>query len=193
MAALADRLPLLEHRPHGVGGTAQEPRDCASLFGRAAFWPRRPTADARPSRLWARVAGAVAARPRLVWTTTAAGLVVAAAAFMPQLRADGTAQTDVFTDVDSVEAQDVLAEHFPRGSGAPAIVVADAAGLDAVAATFSALAVLPLLILAQIAFVVAFGVMLDTILVRSLLVPALTLGIGRTTWWPSRLARRPQH
>ncbi|GAB4005672.1 MMPL family transporter [Glycomyces albus] len=361
-----------------------------AIFGRAAFWPRRPTADARPSRLWARVAGAVAARPRLVWTTTAAGLVIAAV-FMPQLRADGTAQTDVFlTDVDSVEAQDVLAEHFPGGSGAPAIVVADAAGLDAVAAaaevdgvaevaivrdragapqevdgkvmlqavledapdsdaametverlrdsvhavdgaealvggptaiqldtievserdraviipivlavilavlmlllrsilapvlliatvvlsfaatmgvsalvfnhlfdfpgadptvvlfgfvflvalgidyniflmtrvreeaarigtragtlrglvatggvitsagivlaaTFSALAVLPLLFLAQIAFVVAFGVMLDTILVRSLLVPALTLDIGRATWWPSRLARRPQH
>ena len=41
------------------------------------------------------------------------------------------------------------------------------------AATFAALAVLPILFLAQIAFIVAFGVLLDTLLVRSLLVPAL--------------------
>lgn len=58
------------------------------------------------------------------------------------------------------------------------------------AATFSALAVLPILFLAQIAFLVAFGVLLDTLVVRSLLVPALTIDIGRSVWWPSRLARR---
>ncbi|HET8589908.1 MAG TPA: MMPL family transporter, partial [Nakamurella sp.] len=57
------------------------------------------------------------------------------------------------------------------------------------AATFSALAVLPLLFLAQIAFLVAFGVLLDTLVVRSLLVPALTIEIGRWIWWPSRLAK----
>nr|BFF22926.1 hypothetical protein GCM10025732_08910 [Glycomyces mayteni] len=57
------------------------------------------------------------------------------------------------------------------------------------AATFSALAVLPILFLAQIAFVVAFGVLLDTVIVRSLLVPALTIDIGKAVWWPSRLAR----
>jgi RND superfamily putative drug exporter len=57
------------------------------------------------------------------------------------------------------------------------------------AATFAALAVLPLLFLAQIAFLVAFGVLLDTLLVRSLLVPALTVDIGRAVWWPSRLSR----
>ena len=359
-----------------------------ALFGRAAFWPRRPAADgeARPSRLWARVAGLVAARPRLVWALTAAGLLVAAG-FMTQLQAHGTSQTDVFlTEVDSIEGQQILTEHFPGGSGAPAVVIADASALDAVAsaaevegvaevsiardetgapkeadgkvmvnavlvdapdspaamdtverlreavhavdgadalvggatavqldtievserdraliipivlavilavlmlllrailapvllvatvvlsfaatmgvsalmfdhvfgfpgadpvvvlfgfvflvalgidyniflmtrvreeasrigtragtlrglvatggvitsagvvlaATFSALAVLPLLFLAQIAFIVAFGVMLDTILVRSLLVPALSLDIGRRIWWPSKLSR----
>ncbi|GAA4902230.1 RND superfamily putative drug exporter [Stackebrandtia albiflava] len=58
------------------------------------------------------------------------------------------------------------------------------------AATFSALAVIPLLFLAQLAFIVAFGVLLDTLVVRSLLVPALTLDVGRKVWWPSRLARR---
>lgn len=57
------------------------------------------------------------------------------------------------------------------------------------AATFAALAVLPILFLAQLAFLVAFGVLVDTIIVRSLLVPALTLDIGRSIWWPSQLAR----
>jgi putative drug exporter of the RND superfamily len=58
------------------------------------------------------------------------------------------------------------------------------------AATFGALAVLPILFLAQIAFLVAFGVLLDTLVVRSLLVPALTVDIGRRVWWPSSLASR---
>ncbi|MFX1759156.1 MMPL family transporter [Rhodococcus sp. Q1] len=57
------------------------------------------------------------------------------------------------------------------------------------AATFSALAVIPLLFLAQLAFIVAFGVLLDALLVRSLVVPALTIDIGRKIWWPSALAR----
>ncbi|OLR93512.1 MMPL family transporter [Actinokineospora bangkokensis] len=55
------------------------------------------------------------------------------------------------------------------------------------AATFSALAVIPILFLAQIAFIVAFGVLLDTLLVRSVLVPALVVDLGPRTWWPSRL------
>ncbi|WP_435278666.1 MMPL family transporter [Rhodococcus yananensis] len=57
------------------------------------------------------------------------------------------------------------------------------------AATFSALAVIPLLFLAQLAFIVAFGVLLDALLVRSLVVPALTIDIGRKVWWPSALSR----
>ena len=55
------------------------------------------------------------------------------------------------------------------------------------AATFAALFVLPILFMAQIAFIVAFGVLLDTLIVRSLLVPALTMEIGRVMWWPSKL------
>ncbi|WP_345069448.1 MMPL family transporter [Leifsonia kafniensis] len=58
------------------------------------------------------------------------------------------------------------------------------------AATFAALGVLPILFLAQIAFIVAFGVLLDTFVVRSLLVPALAHDIGPKIWWPSKLARR---
>jgi putative drug exporter of the RND superfamily len=57
------------------------------------------------------------------------------------------------------------------------------------AATFAALSVIPILFLAQLAFIVAFGVLLDTILVRSLLVPAITLEIGKRMWWPSKLSR----
>jgi putative drug exporter of the RND superfamily len=57
------------------------------------------------------------------------------------------------------------------------------------AATFAALGVIPILFLAQIAFIVAFGVLLDTFLVRTLLVPALSYDIGRAVWWPSRLSR----
>ena len=54
------------------------------------------------------------------------------------------------------------------------------------ASTFAALAVIPILFLAQLAFIVAFGVLLDTIIVRSLLVPALTHDIGNKIWWPSK-------
>ena len=55
------------------------------------------------------------------------------------------------------------------------------------AATFSALAVLPLVFLVQIAFIVAFGVLLDTFVVRSLLVPAAAYDIGAPIWWPRHL------
>ncbi|MGI5275624.1 MMPL family transporter [Streptomyces rochei] len=58
------------------------------------------------------------------------------------------------------------------------------------AATFAALGVIPLAFLLQIAFIVAFGVLLDTLVVRSLLVPALARDIGAVAWWPSRLGRR---
>jgi RND superfamily putative drug exporter len=56
------------------------------------------------------------------------------------------------------------------------------------AGTFSVLAVLPLVFLTEIGFVVAFGVLLDTFLVRSVLVPALVELIGPKVWWPSSLA-----
>ena len=56
------------------------------------------------------------------------------------------------------------------------------------AATFSALGVLPLVPLAQIGFAVAFGVLLDTLVVRSLLVPACTYLLDDRVWWPGRLA-----
>jgi RND superfamily putative drug exporter len=59
------------------------------------------------------------------------------------------------------------------------------------AGTFAALATLPVTFLAELGFAVAFGVLLDTIIVRSVLVTALNLDLGRWVWWPSRLAREP--
>mgnify|MGYP001955759111 CR=1 FL=1 len=66
--------------------------------------------------------------------------------------------------------------------------VITSAGL-VLAATFAALSVIPILFLAQLAFIVAFGVLLDTFVVRSLLVPALAYDLGRVIWWPSKLWR----
>ncbi|MFF1878164.1 MMPL family transporter [Leifsonia sp. NPDC058230] len=72
-----------------------------------------------------------------------------------------------------------------RGLGVTGSVITSAGVV--LAATFAALAVIPILFLVQIAFIVAFGVLLDTVVVRSLLVPALSYDIGRAIWWPSRL------
>lgn len=58
------------------------------------------------------------------------------------------------------------------------------------AGTFSVLAVLPLVPLTQTGLTVAFGVLLDALVVRSVLVPALTFDVGERIWWPSRLSRR---
>lgn len=58
------------------------------------------------------------------------------------------------------------------------------------AGTFAALATLPIVFLAEVGFAVAIGVLLDTIIVRSVLVTALNLDIGKKIWWPSKLANK---
>ncbi|MFE9746917.1 MMPL family transporter [Saccharothrix saharensis] len=106
------------------------------LLGRSAFWPLRPKLGSphpEASGLWARVARMISARPRATWVVTTLVLLVGVA-FVPQLKASGTAQSDVFlTDVDSVAGQEVLSRHFPGGSGAPTIVLARAGQAEAVA------------------------------------------------------------
>ncbi|MDR6981025.1 RND superfamily putative drug exporter [Streptomyces sp. 3330] len=67
--------------------------------------------------------------------------------------------------------------------------VITSAGL-VLAGTFAAMASLPLLFAAELGFTVAFGVLLDTLIVRSVLVTALTLDVGRWMWWPSKLFAR---
>jgi putative drug exporter of the RND superfamily len=59
----------------------------------------------------------------------------------------------------------------------------------ALAATFGVVATIPVLFLEQIAFIVAFGVLLDTLVVRSLLVPALAYDLGPRVWWRGQLSR----
>ena len=56
------------------------------------------------------------------------------------------------------------------------------------AGTFLVLAVLPLVTLTEIGFLVAFGVLLDTFIVRSVLLPATVMELDRRIWWPSKLA-----
>jgi len=90
-------------------------------------------------------------------------------------------------------AREESAEHGARGGVLRALSVTGgvitSAGL-VLAATFGALAVLPLVLLAELAFLVGFGVLLDTFVVRSLLVPAAVALIGDRIWWPSTLATR---
>nr|WP_231134202.1 MMPL family transporter [Motilibacter deserti] len=60
------------------------------------------------------------------------------------------------------------------------------------AATFAVLATLPLVMLVEIGILVAVGVLIDTLLVRSVVVPALTMSLGSRMWWPSKLWRAGQ-
>ncbi len=60
------------------------------------------------------------------------------------------------------------------------------------AAVFAVLGVLPLITLTQIGIIVCIGVLLDTLIVRTVLVPALAFMAGENFWWPSRV-RMPAH
>ncbi|WP_051515958.1 MMPL family transporter [Candidatus Blastococcus massiliensis] len=89
----------------------------------------------------------------------------------------------------------VREEAFDHGTRRAAVIglgatgaVITSAGL-VLAATFSVLGTLPLTFLTQLGIAVALGVLLDTIVVRSVLVTALNLDLGRWMWWPSRLAQ----
>jgi putative drug exporter of the RND superfamily len=108
-----------------------------ALLGRGAFWPFRPkfgSEHPETSGLWGRISRLVGARPRLVWIGTAVFLLIGVA-FVPQLKASGTAQSDVFlTPVDSVAGQEVLARHFPGGNSSPTVTIANASTVDAVLA-----------------------------------------------------------
>ncbi|MBW1602026.1 MMPL family transporter [Streptomyces sp. JJ66] len=104
-----------------------------ALLGRAAYWPARLKRGAEPTDsgvsgggVWAKVATLIDQRPRRVLAGTLVALV-ACAAFAPQLRTDGAPLSETFVgEASSVRAQEVLGEHFPGGSGNPAVIIADA-------------------------------------------------------------------
>jgi RND superfamily putative drug exporter len=100
-----------------------------AVTGRAAFWPFRPAYGSTGETehgVWTRVARLVGRRPRVVWVLTVLGLAILAA-FLPQFKANGVAQTDVFRNrVDSVVGQEAIARHFPAGEGSPAVTIARA-------------------------------------------------------------------
>ena len=92
----------------------------------------------------------------------------------------------------AARAREETFEHGTRAGMLRALAVTGGVITSAgivLAGTFAVLGSLPLVFLAEIGFVVAFGVLLDTFLVRSVLVPAATLLIGPKFWWPSALAR----
>ncbi|MFF2186233.1 MMPL family transporter [Streptomyces sp. NPDC058155] len=108
------------------------------LLGRGAYWPARPkpAGDVEKNSggrgVWPRVAALVDRAPRKVWAITLTGLI-ACAAFAPTLDSKGVPLDELFVnDAPSVAAQAALSEHFPGGSGNPAVVIADADKVDQV-------------------------------------------------------------
>ncbi|MFV0430059.1 MAG: MMPL family transporter [Arachnia sp.] len=115
------------------------------LLGRAAYWPRRPSYD--PSRndevqthtgIYARVGRLVSKHPRRIWIGCVVVLALGAA-FVPTLKADGVPASDFVLGVsDARDGQELLAKHFPGGSGSPASVLVAEADLQQVADTLLA-------------------------------------------------------
>ncbi|GGV25512.1 putative membrane protein [Streptomyces longisporoflavus] len=99
------------------------------LLGRAAYWPAKPrsaTEKTAGQGVWNKIASLVDRAPRKVWAATLAGLFVCAA-FAPTLSSKGVPLDEIFVnDAPSVSAQKTLGDHFPGGSGNPAVVIADA-------------------------------------------------------------------
>ncbi|MBY6061325.1 MMPL family transporter [Microbacterium esteraromaticum] len=108
-------------------------------FGRAAFWPRRPrfepdvvaAEDGMPDRgLWTKLAHLVQRRPRIIWVATTLVLLIGALG-VTQLKADGVAQSElVLGQSEARDGQQALGEHFPGGSGSPALIIVDESEMD---------------------------------------------------------------
>jgi RND superfamily putative drug exporter len=112
------------------------------IFGRAAFWPKRPVYEPEivaaeggvPSTgLWHRAGALISRRPRAVWVVTLV-VLLAGAMGVTQLQAQGVAQSElVLGSSEARDGQQVLGEHFPGGSGSPVSVLADLDDLQGVA------------------------------------------------------------
>jgi RND superfamily putative drug exporter len=105
------------------------------IFGRWVFWPLVPRYDVkyldpeaydREHGIWSRVARLVSARPRVIWVVTSLALIGLSLG-LGSLKADGLSNAGQFVDKpDSVVGEQVVARHFPAGSGSPTVVIAKA-------------------------------------------------------------------
>ncbi|MBO2447176.1 MMPL family transporter [Actinomadura barringtoniae] len=105
------------------------------IFGRWMFWPLIPRYDAKyldaeayeaEHGIWNRVARLISAHPRVIWAVTSIGLI-AMTLGLGALKTDGLSNAGQFTNKpDSVSGSEMVARHFPAGSGNPAVVIADA-------------------------------------------------------------------
>jgi uncharacterized membrane protein YdfJ with MMPL/SSD domain len=135
------------------------------IYGQAAgitVADRARAAEPTTRGMWVRVGWSIAPRPRITWIITA-----------------------VLLGVMALDARHGAIVGLAATGG-----VITSAGF-VLAGTFAVLATIPATFLTEIGFAVAFGILLDTIVVRSVLVTALNLDLGRRMWWPSRLARKP--
>ncbi|MFB4311255.1 MMPL family transporter [Actinomadura sp. GTD37] len=114
------------------------------IFGRWLFWPLIPRYDEKYLKpeayeaehsVWSRVAGLVGRRPRALWALTMLGLIVLTLG-LGSLKADGLSDAGQFTGTpDSVKGSAAVARHYAAGSGAPAVVIGQAAASDRLAQT----------------------------------------------------------
>lgn len=114
-----------------------------ALLGRVAFWPARPRYSSEvkdaSAGFWAKIAAFVSGRPRTVWLVTALVLAIFAG-FSATFQANGVRQSDlVLGQSQARDGQNVLAEHFPGGSGSPANVIIPATEQDDAVAALDAL------------------------------------------------------
>lgn len=132
-----------------------------------------------PDNKWYSVAKWVSQRPAGV---LAGGIAVLIVLSLGMIGANyGLSQTQQFTiETESVTGLEQLEDHYPAGfaSGINVVVV------------FVVLGVLPLIVMAQVGIIVSLGVLLDTFLVHTLIVPALFDKVGNYMWWPSKLAKQ---
>ena len=107
-----------------------------ALLGRVAFWPARAqyrgedAQDDTDHGIWRRNADFVARQPRKVWAVTL-GLLLLGALFVPTLKAEGVATTDlILGDTDAKQGQQLLDEYFDAGAGSPAQIIVPQENVD---------------------------------------------------------------
>ena len=110
------------------------------ICGRWVFWPKRPhfgSAEPTATGFWARTGRGIARQPRTVWIGTALALGVLAIGLF-DLNANGLSNKDSFRGhPDSVVGEQVVARHFPAGSGSPVVVVSAASAASPVHNAFA--------------------------------------------------------